>query len=174
MKYEVFSYYGWSCCCCGSKRKLTIDHVNGDGEKHRIELEGKSIYPWLVQNNFPSGFQVLCVFCNSSKQAGNRCLLHDTYFPDVSLIGLLRQMFSGKLLRFLLVIASLEPGEPGVTDVAGSPPHPPAVEGAFRHCHLMGWLSSAHSSSPSSLISLSSRRKALSGTISPALRCWIR
>ena len=91
LKQEVFNYYGWSCYCCGSKKRLTIDHVNGDGDKHRAALlelndKSKSIYPWLVQNGFPAGFQTLCERCNSSKQAGNRCLLHDVYFPAVEIM----------------------------------------------------------------------------------------
>lgn len=46
---------------------LTIDHINNDGHKHR-ELVGVKMYRWLVQNNFPEGFQVLCANCNLKKE----------------------------------------------------------------------------------------------------------
>ena len=41
-----------------------IDHINGKGTEHRKKI-GFNIYPWLVKNNFPEGFQTLC--CNCSK-----------------------------------------------------------------------------------------------------------
>src|SRR5215469_14892323 len=58
------------CACCGEKQLefLTIDHINGDGRKHRREAGvGSHLYAWPVRNNFPDGFQVLCFNCNCSK-----------------------------------------------------------------------------------------------------------
>ena len=68
-KAEVFEHYGKNCACCGESAIpfLTIDHVNDDGNKHRAELRGKQIYTWLVKNNFPGGFQVLCYNCNCGR-----------------------------------------------------------------------------------------------------------
>jgi hypothetical protein len=75
-KLRVFHAYGGpKCVCCGETilSALTIDHINNDGAAHRRELNGNSrglgntMYFWLEQNNFPSGFQVLCYNCNISK-----------------------------------------------------------------------------------------------------------
>jgi hypothetical protein len=65
-KERAFDAYGGRfCSCCGETEMLflTIDHVNGDGGKHRKELNGKKIYAWLRQNNYPEGYQVLCFNC---------------------------------------------------------------------------------------------------------------
>lgn len=72
----MHGYGGPECVCCGEKclTMLTIDHVNNDGAKHRNELNGGKgreasveLYCWLEENNYPSGFQVLCYNCNISK-----------------------------------------------------------------------------------------------------------
>lgn len=73
-KYEarckdlVFEHYGKVCACCGESNKifLSIDHINGGGEKHRKQMKEK-ITTWLVRNNFPDGFQTLCFNCNWGK-----------------------------------------------------------------------------------------------------------
>lgn len=82
VRAKVFDHYGWSCACCGATERLTIDHVNGDGAAHRIELYGTDrgkggvpFYAWLVRQGFPPGYQTLCLSCNSSKQGGDRCRL---------------------------------------------------------------------------------------------------
>jgi hypothetical protein len=72
------------CACCGSTRDLTIDHVNGDGREHRRELFGASgcghqFYVWLIAEDFPPGYQVLCQPCNSSKGNGQHCLLDHNF-----------------------------------------------------------------------------------------------
>ena len=69
---KVLAYYGGACVCCGETQVefLAIDHVNGDGKKHREEMGSKNggkIYLWLIRHNFPDGFQVLCHNCNMSK-----------------------------------------------------------------------------------------------------------
>lgn len=80
---RVFDHYGHSCACCGSLEKPSIDHVNGDGKKHRLAIATGSVnmYRWLVNNDFPPGFQTLCVPCNSSKGTGLRCRLHPQLVP---------------------------------------------------------------------------------------------
>ena len=65
-----------SCNCCGESIKdfLGIDHENNDGAKHRKEIGGGSkLYKWLIDNNFPDGFQVLCHNCNLAKGFYGRC-----------------------------------------------------------------------------------------------------
>lgn len=57
------------CMCCGEKHVefLSIDHINGDGARHRQKLGGSSFYEWIVKNNFPLGLQILCYNCNCAK-----------------------------------------------------------------------------------------------------------
>ena len=59
--------YGGACECCGETRYefLAIDHINGGGRQHREKI-GNKICRWLVKNNFPPGFRVLCHNCNLS------------------------------------------------------------------------------------------------------------
>ncbi len=71
------------CACCGEKeiKFLSLDHINGGGTKHRQELQksaikpagGSSIVCWIIRNNFPSGFQVLCHNCNQAKGFYGKC-----------------------------------------------------------------------------------------------------
>ena len=64
----VLDWYGHKCYCCGETESnfLTIDHTDGGGRKHRKEIK-MSIYQWLVKNNFPTGFQLMCYNCNCAK-----------------------------------------------------------------------------------------------------------
>lgn len=74
----VFGHYGRTCACCGSTKRLNINHVNGDGKQKRHEYgygSGARFYRWLVANGFPEGFQTLCFPCNRSKADGERCRL---------------------------------------------------------------------------------------------------
>ena len=65
IKNMVFEHYGKECACCGEKNQyfLTIDHINGDGRNHRKKIKIQ-LNSWLVKNNFPEGFQTLCLNCN--------------------------------------------------------------------------------------------------------------
>ena len=50
---------------------LTIDHIHGHGNEHRKKMGfkgGSDFYRWLIKNNFPEGFQVLCMNCNWGKR----------------------------------------------------------------------------------------------------------
>ena len=73
LKITVLTHYSVgipTCARCGITDidVLTIDHVNGGGTKHRRELSSwGSTYRWLIENNFPTGFQVLCFNCNFKK-----------------------------------------------------------------------------------------------------------
>jgi len=71
LKWQIIEYYSHeknSCANCGLEdfKNLTIDHINGGGIKHRA-LVGKNIYKWLRDNDYPSGYQVLCFGCNLAK-----------------------------------------------------------------------------------------------------------
>lgn len=70
-KQKVFDAYGGAkCACCGEDMLafLTLDHINNDGNKHRKEINRTYIYNWVVKNNFPPLFQVLCYNCNQGKR----------------------------------------------------------------------------------------------------------
>lgn len=58
-------------CGFGDIRALSIDHINGQGGKHRKEV-GVHTYRWLKVNNYPSGFQILCMNCQFIKRIENR------------------------------------------------------------------------------------------------------
>ena len=77
LRDQVFSAYGgYICACCRETEKafLTIDHINNDGCKHRKEIGQSNVYRWLKQNNFPDGFQVLCMNCQwGRKNCGGIC-----------------------------------------------------------------------------------------------------
>jgi hypothetical protein len=72
-RQAVFDHYGWCCVCCGSAERLSIDHIAGDGGKHRRQIgngrpaSSAQLYRWLIANGFPPGFQTLCRRCNLSK-----------------------------------------------------------------------------------------------------------
>jgi hypothetical protein len=89
LRKEVLTHYGGKCTCCGydnidkkihGKSFLEIDHINGDGNKHRQELAraGDNLYNWLRKNNYPLGFRVLCRACNNAMEPGNTiCEIHE-------------------------------------------------------------------------------------------------
>ena len=68
------------CACCGLNEHtnfLALDHIAGrnemDSEPELVKLgyssKLKSIkwFNWLIENNFPKGFQILCKNCNQAK-----------------------------------------------------------------------------------------------------------
>ena len=73
----VLAHFGAICNCpgCGvtEEKFLGIDHIHGNGGKHRKEIGARTIYKWLVKNNFPEGFQVLCHNCNQAKGVYGEC-----------------------------------------------------------------------------------------------------
>jgi hypothetical protein len=87
LKCEVVAAYGGVCACCGEAEIvfLTIDHINGDGARHRREigLGGYRFYGWLKRNHFPEGFQVLCYNCNCAKSTQAYCPHQTTEYAKV-------------------------------------------------------------------------------------------
>jgi len=80
VKKEVIAYYSNNenkCICCGENNIdfLCIDHINGGGNKHR-KKEKSYGYSWFINNNFPSGYRVLCHNCNSSLGFYHYCPHH--------------------------------------------------------------------------------------------------
>ncbi len=77
---QVLNHYGWKCACPGCNETepkfLTIDHVNNDGAKHRKKVPGEQLPKWLVDHNFPEGYQILCWNCNSGRAANGGVCPH--------------------------------------------------------------------------------------------------
>ena len=74
----VLDHYGRKCACCGEtiEEFLCVDHINNDGNKHRKSFKtygGASINAWLIKNDFPTDFQILCFNCNSAKHIYGLC-----------------------------------------------------------------------------------------------------
>lgn len=68
----IEAYGGYRCFWCGITEPLVlcIDHIDNDGSEHRRKLGtlgGAKFYKWLKDNNYPAGFQVLCMNCNHAK-----------------------------------------------------------------------------------------------------------
>jgi len=78
VKIDVFTHYcnGNPVCCvkdCSIDDidMLALDHTNNDGTSHRKEIGGKTgshMYDWVVKNNYPKIFQVMCWNHNIKKQ----------------------------------------------------------------------------------------------------------
>lgn len=82
LKLEVVKAYGRFCSCCGESeiRFLSIDHVKGDGKRHRDSLRGRgfagsAFYRYLKSKGFPDKdkLQVLCFNCNMAKGTHGIC-----------------------------------------------------------------------------------------------------
>ena len=78
IKTEVLTHYGngtLACVKCGFNdiRALSIDHINGGGNRQKRELNitGTEMYRWLKKNNYPDGFQTLCHNCQWIKRDEN-------------------------------------------------------------------------------------------------------
>jgi predicted nucleic acid-binding Zn ribbon protein len=85
VRLECLIYYGGNppkCSCCREEiiEFLTIDHVNGGGNEERKKLGikggGFPFYLWLKKNNFPKGYQVLCMNCNWGRRMNNEVCPH--------------------------------------------------------------------------------------------------
>ena len=79
------------CCnCCGLNEYLdflALDHITGKKQMDSIpelvklgyssKLENNKLKDWIIKNNFPKGFQILCWNCNISKgySKNNKCPL---------------------------------------------------------------------------------------------------
>jgi hypothetical protein len=71
IRRAVIKHYsnGKNCCdCCGETMYefLSIDHINGGGNRHKRERSIKRLSDWLYHHDFPDGFRVLCHNCNQA------------------------------------------------------------------------------------------------------------
>jgi hypothetical protein len=80
IKERIMRHYSGGSAFCGycgydDMRALTIDHIDGTGSEHRRQIKtkgGGDFFLWLKRNNFPDGFQVLCMCCNFIKRIENK------------------------------------------------------------------------------------------------------
>lgn len=82
----ILEHYGKRCNICGFDKDidcLTIDHINGGGNKH---YNGLGLTLWLIKNNFPDGFQVLCMNCQSIKRIENKECCHISHKSPKNII----------------------------------------------------------------------------------------
>lgn len=78
MVIGYYSAYKYRCACCLETHIefLTIDHIKGEGNRHRKEINsrgGHDFYIWLKKNHFPIGYRVLCMNCNHSNGIWGYC-----------------------------------------------------------------------------------------------------
>ena len=88
IRKEIVGHYSknsFQCNCCGEDKIdfLTIDHIEGkkqmDSDKNLVSLgynskmSSYSLYKWIINNNFPDGFQILCTNCNCAKGVFGIC-----------------------------------------------------------------------------------------------------
>lgn len=79
-KKVVLEHYGGKCACCCEDEPcfLAVDHINGNGNSHRKQIGkwGSGFFKWLITNQFPDGFQLLCHNCNMGKHLNNGICPH--------------------------------------------------------------------------------------------------
>jgi hypothetical protein len=80
VRAKIFDHYGWTCACCGSTDRITLDHINEDGREHRQRLGtgvSTTVYEDVIRQGLPDTFQTLCHPCNFQKYVGGgTCRLH--------------------------------------------------------------------------------------------------
>lgn len=76
LRLLVINGYGGRCACCKETeiKFLAIDHkYNGRGNPAKRHTNKKSMYKWILRNNFPDELQLLCHNCNLSKGSYGAC-----------------------------------------------------------------------------------------------------
>ena len=71
LRDQVLEAYGRTCVCCGEQRSefLAVDHINGGGTQMRKNGYSSTakIHLFLIQNNFPDDYRLLCHNCNCAR-----------------------------------------------------------------------------------------------------------
>ena len=69
-RLKVLTHYGGNppkCSHCGfnNYKVLELDHINNNGADERKKFKSTyQLYFWIVRNNYPAGYQILCRNCN--------------------------------------------------------------------------------------------------------------
>lgn len=78
-KIAALTHYGNGKCACvvcgySNDLALSIDHINSNGAEHRAKnsMIGSHFYLWLKNNNYPEGYQTLCMNCQFIKRHTNK------------------------------------------------------------------------------------------------------
>jgi len=79
LRKEVIDKYGGYCFCCGEINidLLAIDHINGNGNKHRRTISGDDFYRVLRDSDVSNDLQVLCHNCNSGRYINGGICPHE-------------------------------------------------------------------------------------------------
>jgi len=74
-KMEVINGYDGKCVCCGEANWefLTVDHIKNDGAEERKKMTGNQFYEYIIKNNFPKKYRLLCSNCNWSRGTYGYC-----------------------------------------------------------------------------------------------------
>lgn len=85
----VYEKYGDKCVCCGETEVmfLTVDHVNSDGHIERkkgLYTNGSQFYRWIIQQNFPKDYQILCYNCNLGRARNHGICPHQKGSTTIS------------------------------------------------------------------------------------------
>lgn len=76
IKTQIFEHYGMKCNCCDERefKFLTLDHIiDNPKQKKKAKNNQITVYVWIIKNNFPEGFQILCFNCNIAKGLYGKC-----------------------------------------------------------------------------------------------------
>ena len=64
----VMEHYGNKCVICGTTEDLEIDHKLGNGKEERKTVKQINLPDYIINNNFPNDYQLLCRKHNMMKQ----------------------------------------------------------------------------------------------------------
>lgn len=105
-RFLVLHHYSdGKCECCGERQWefLAIDHINGGGNKHRYKDVGSrsstSLYAWIIKNDYPPGFRVLCHNCNGVLTRYGYCP-HELGYQSVDWVGMFDKARRGAVLTY--------------------------------------------------------------------------
>lgn len=71
----VLAAYGNKCSCCGEMTPvfLTLEHINGNGFKHRQVRGTYGVYRDVIKSGFPGDYTILCMNCNHAQRFNRIC-----------------------------------------------------------------------------------------------------
>ena len=70
LRRKILEHYGetppkCSKCQCDIYKVLDLDHIKNDGKEERKRFHGNlALYKYIIKNNYPKKYQVLCKNCN--------------------------------------------------------------------------------------------------------------